>query len=198
MSEKKRLFIGVKVDFNNRTEKFFSSIPGILGEAEIKLTKPENMHVTLKFLGDVRPDKITQISSKLKLISDKFSEFEPLLKGVGVFKDFYHPKILWFGLRNCPSFEKLKNEIENSLSDLGFEIDFRNFAPHLTVGRFKEPGPVEQLRKFVNMNREVYLQTVPVRELALFESILKPEGPEYTILQKFQLGIDSGFRELTL
>jgi len=132
MAEKKRIFTGVKIDFTERTQNFYSSAKDALNESDIKWTEPENMHITLKFLGDVQADKIPKISAKLKNIAKSHDEFKPLLKGVGVFKDFYRPKILWFGLRNCPEFEKIKNGIENSLSDIGFEIDYRKFnsTPH--------------------------------------------------------------------
>ncbi len=196
MSVKKRIFAGVKVEFSERTMEFFRSAEENLNESEIKWTEPVNMHITLKFLGDVHIEIIPQISSKLKTVSGSFNEFEALLKGVGIFKDVFHPRILWFGLRNCPSFDKLKNEIENSMKSLDFEVDYRSFSPHLTVGRFKDLVNIEQLKKFISMNREVYLQTVPVKELILFESILKPEGPKYSIIDKFSLGIDEGFREI--
>jgi 2'-5' RNA ligase len=196
MSEKKRLFTGIKVEFIDRTLKFYKSAGDLLNESEIKWIRPENMHVTVKFFGDISTEKIPQMSAKLKAVAGKFNEFEPLMKGVGLFKDFYHPKILWFGLRNCMIFDKLKNEIENSFGDLGFEVDYRQFTPHLTVGRFKGTGNVEQLKKFINMNREIYLQPVPVKELILFESLLSSEGSEYKIVEKFPLGIEEGFREL--
>ncbi len=196
MAEKKRIFTGVKIDFTERTQNFYSSAKDALNESDIKWTEPENMHITLKFLGDVQADKIPKISAKLKNIAKSHDEFKPLLKGVGVFKDFYRPKILWFGLRNCPEFEKIKNGIENSLSDIGFEIDYRKFTPHLTVGRFKTSVSSDQLKKFVNTNREVYLQAVSVSDIILYESILSPQGSQYTVLEKFPLGIEEGFREI--
>ena len=196
MTEKKRIFTGVKIDFTERTQNFYSSAKDALNESDIKWTEPENMHITLKFLGDVKVDKIPKISAKLKNIAKSHDEFKPLLKGVGVFKDFYRPKILWFGLRNCPEFEKIKNDIENSLSDIGFEIDYRKFTPHLTVGRFKTSVSSDQLKKFVNTNREVYLQAVSIRDIILYESVLSSAGSQYTVLEKFPLGIEEGFREI--
>ncbi|MBU4487330.1 MAG: RNA 2',3'-cyclic phosphodiesterase [Candidatus Delongbacteria bacterium] len=195
MSEKKRLFIGVKVGFTEKTAKFYHSIPEILGEAKVKWVELNNIHVTLKFLGDVSTEKIQSVSTRLSIVSKRFKEFEALLKGIGIFKDFYHPKVIWFGLRNYTEFEKLKNEIENSLSDLGFEIDYRRFAPHLTAGRFKEAGSAKELMKLVSVNQDVYFQVIPVKEIILFESILKAEGPEYKVIESFPLGMEEEFKE---
>jgi len=195
MSGSKRLFIGVRVIFTEKTEKFYLSLPDTLENAQVKWVDLENVHITLKFLGEVQDDKIPAVRSKLKFISKMFNEFESLLKGVGIFKDYYHPKVLWFGLRNCNEFERIKNEIENSLGDLGFEVDYKKFTPHLTVGRFKDPGSVKELQKLVNSNQDLYFQPIPVKELILFESLLKNEGPEYKIIEAFPLGKEEEFRE---
>ncbi|MBN2857921.1 MAG: RNA 2',3'-cyclic phosphodiesterase [Candidatus Delongbacteria bacterium] len=195
MSDKKRLFIGVKVCFEEKTEEFYSSIPDILHDAEIKWVGTENLHLTLKFLGDVEISAIDSIKSKMDMMSKKHNCIRAILKGVGVFKDFYHPKVLWIGLRNCPEFEGLKNDIENSVGDLGFEIDYRKFTPHLTIGRFKNPGNMHELKSFVSSNQETYFQQSEVSEIVLFESILKPEGPHYNILHKSKLGAEESFSE---
>jgi len=195
MQENKRLFIGIKVDLSEKTEKFYSSLPSILDEAAVKWVKPEYIHITLKFIGEVETEKIPQIQNKLKFVAKKFDEFEVMLKGVGVFRDFFYPKVIWFGLRNCEKIESLKNTIENSLSDLGFEIDYRKFTPHLTIGRFKEAGSVKALKKTVSENQDQYFQTVPVKEFTLFESILKNEGPEYKIIESYPLGKEEEFKE---
>lgn len=195
MSGSKRLFIGVRVIFTEKTEKFYLSLPDTLENAQVKWVDLENIHITLKFLGEVQDDKIPAVRSKLKYISKMFNDFESLLKGVGIFKDYYHPKVLWFGLRNCNEFERIKNEIENSLGDLGFEVDYKKFTPHLTVGRFKDPGSVKELQKLVNSNQDLYFQPIPVKELILFESLLKNEGPEYKIVESFPLGKEEEFKE---
>jgi len=195
MSGSKRLFIGVRVIFTEKTEKFYLSLPDTLENAQVKWVDLKNVHITLKFLGEVQDDKIPAVRSKLKFISKMFNEFESLLKGVGIFKDYYHPKVLWFGLRNCNEFERIKNEIENSLGDLGFEVDYKKFTPHLTVGRFKDPGSVKELQKLVNSNQDLYFQPIPVKELILFESLLKNEGPEYKIVESFPLGKEEEFKE---
>lgn len=195
MQGNKRLFVGVKVDFTEKTEKFHLSLSDTLEDAKVKWVDLKNIHITLKFLGDVKEENIPAVRSKLKYISKMFNEFESLLKGVGVFKDFYHPKVLWLGLRNCTEFETIKNEIENSLGDLGFEVDYRKFTPHLTIGRFKEAGSVKELQKLVNANQDRYFQVIPVKEIILFESLLKNEGPEYKIIESFPLGKEEEFKE---
>jgi len=191
----KRLFIGVKVDFTEKTEKFHLSLPDTLEDAKVKWVDLKNIHITLKFLGDVKEENIPAVRSKLKHISKKFNEFESIIKGVGIFKDFYHPKVLWLGLQKCEEFETIKNEIENSLGDLGFEVDYRKFTPHLTIGRFKEAGSVKELQKLVNSNQDLYFQVIPVKEIILFESLLKNEGPEYKIIESFSLGKEEEFKE---
>ena len=195
MADSKRLFIGVKVNFEEKAEAFYLSLPETLDGAEVKWVELKNLHITLKFLGETKLEIINSIIPKLKYISRKYNGFEVLLKGVGIFKDFYRPKVVWFGLRNCENFEKIKNEIENSLGDLGFEVDYRKFTPHLTVGRFKQTGSVKELRKLVNSNQDLYFQVIPVNEIILFESVLRNEGTEYKIIESFPLGKEEEFKE---
>jgi RNA 2',3'-cyclic 3'-phosphodiesterase len=195
MADSKRLFIGVKVYFEEKAEAFYLSLPQTLDGAEVKWVDLKNLHITIKFLGEVKQENISSIIPKLKYVSRKYNGFEVLLKGVGIFKDFYHPKVLWFGLRNCGELEKIKNEIENSLGDLGFEVDYRKFTPHLTVGRFKQAGSVKELQKLVNSNQDQYFQLIPVNEIILFESLLKNEGTEYKIIESFPLGKEEEFKE---
>lgn len=195
MSDTKRLFIGVKIVFDEKTDRFYRSIPNILDDAEIKWVGRENLHLTLKFLGDVEVSGIASIKSKMDLVSKNYKAFTAILKGLGVFKNFFHPKVLWIGLRNCPEFENLKNDIENSVGELGFEIDYRKFTPHLTIGRFKDPGTMHELKSLVSSNQETYFQQSDISEIVLFESILKSDGPEYNVLHRSKLGPDESFSE---
>lgn len=195
MPDRKRLFIGVKVVLLTKTVEFCNSIQHILQDAEIKWVSLNNLHLTLKFLGDVESENVSQIISKMNFVAGKHKEFKALLKGAGIFKDFYHPKVLWLGLRDCSEFEPLKNDVENEIGDLGFEIDYRKFTPHLTIGRFKNPGSMHELKHFVSTNQETYFQSVPVKDLTLFESILKPEGPKYKIIESIPLGQEEEFQE---
>ncbi|MFO7809803.1 MAG: RNA 2',3'-cyclic phosphodiesterase [Candidatus Delongbacteria bacterium] len=195
MTDKKRLFIGIQVVLTSGTATFYNSISEILDTASVKWVGINNLHLTLKFLGDVGVDKISSINKKMELVAQQHDEFEAVLKGVGIFKNFYHPKVLWIGLRNCPEFEKLKNDIENYISDIGFEVDFRKFAPHLTLGRFRYPGSIDQLKKFISDNQDTYFQNIRITEIILYESILKRSGPEYKVVEKYPLGTDQNFTE---
>ncbi|MBN2790540.1 MAG: RNA 2',3'-cyclic phosphodiesterase [Candidatus Delongbacteria bacterium] len=188
MEEYKRLFIAVKVQIEPSLEKYILSLKELFGDSRIKWVRSDNLHLTLKFLGKTHISKIDNISIELSEIAGKSEPFNMKIQGSGVFKDFFRPTILWVGVRNHDIFDILKNDIENKMGDLNFQIDHKRFKPHLTIGRIKEINKRDEFEKFVRSYEHILFQMINVNEIILYESILKPEGPEYVELEKFKMG----------
>ncbi len=143
---------------------------------DIKWVKPENLHLTLKFLGDITERQAEAVRSCLKHISGEFSPFDVSLSHLGCFPSRSHPKVVWLGVDSgVGDLLDLFHDMEDCLEDAGFDREARTFSPHLTIGRVKRHRNIvipELLPEF----DEVEFQ---VSRLALIKSTLTPDGPIY-------------------
>ena len=155
---------------------------------KIKWAKKQSMHLTLKFLGEISRDKMTEIESVLERLSNKFSSFQLILKGTGTFPPkSKKPRILWIGIEECSRLNDFQSELETSLEKVGFPIENRKFRPHLTLGRVKKPENLDSLLSLYDRHKESDFGEMVVNKITFFKSILKPEGAEYHILSEFDL-----------
>ena len=194
MEDHKRLFIAAKVNIEPALEKYINSLQELFEGSKIKWVQTDNMHLTLKFLGKTAIDKIEKIKIELSEIAQNHESFDLRIQGSGVFKDFFRPTILWVGVRDHEPFDKLKNDIENTMAELDFKIDYNRFKPHLTIARIKQINKRDEFEKFVRGYEHMLFQMIHIKEIILYESILNPEGPTYVELEKFKIGkSESGF-----
>ncbi len=170
-------------DFLSETIEHFRP----LFRKRVRWVKPENCHLTLKFLGEIQEEKLASIEKKARDVAKNFSPFELSLSATGVFPNPKFPRVLWLGLKgDLPVLKSLQANIEDSLSTIGFEPEKRPFSPHVTIGRVKARGanPIE-LKDFLTLSPP--LLRTPVKDFALYQSILHPSGPEYRELISFPL-----------
>ncbi len=152
--------------------------------APLKIVKPENIHITMKFLGNISYDLIKKISNKFQEIT--FVSFNAELKGIGVFPKISRPRVIWVGINNgSEALEKIFDQIEPILKKLGFRSDFQEFSPHLTIARVKSSKNKEQLINFVKNNSNYNIGKIKIKSLKLKKSDLSPNGPIYTTLKQF-------------
>ena len=183
----KRIFIAIKIEPENNLQRIHSSLKSLLGSEKINWVDPANIHLTLAFLGDTEEDRIKVAAIMLKQKCTGFGEFDFNLSGTGVFKDYWDPRVILIGIENSEKLVKLHNEIKTGLEDTGFKTGDRPFRPHITIGRIKflrDPGA---LRAAVEKYKDSEIQKVSVKEVILFESILKPTGPVYKPAGIFKL-----------
>lgn len=181
----KRIFIAVKVDAGNALLKMISSFEYGLSKERIKWINPDNIHITLAFLGDTEEEKINIISSMLKEKCEGSGKFELIIKGSGVFKSMNDPRIIWAGIESSEKLTQLNDFIKSGLKDAGIKIEDRPFNPHLTLGRIKHLNPGSDLKELIEKYRDAEIQKVPVNEVTLYESILLQSGPVYKPIGKF-------------
>ena len=156
----------------------------------ITWVKPENIHITLKFLGDTSTDLLPQIEQRISRICREIPPFELSSKQGGVFPRWEMPKVLWVGVDAAPEsmfqLAKLKNALEGELEPLGFTAETRPFKPHLTIGRVKNNRTAQTVvEHFRRIRMPEY--NIPVEQIELMRSQLTPAGSIYTVLKSFPL-----------
>lgn len=151
----------------------------------VKFVQPENIHITMKFLGEVDEKKAQDVIASLKVLSASHSAFSLEIKGAGVFPDPKRPNVLWVGIPESAPLQALYQEMEASLALLSFEKEARRFSPHLTIGRVKERHSAGfAVHELLKHSGEVF-GSFEAREICLMQSVLKPSGAEYSTLATF-------------
>jgi 2'-5' RNA ligase len=148
---------------------------------EIKLVEKENLHITLRFLGEIPQSRINDVAKALSNI--KMSKFQIKLKGVGVFPDLARPRVLWVGVSDgIEELKKLATTVRQAVDRFAENREDREFVAHLTVGRIKSGRNVEKLQEFVTRYANVDFGVITVDKIKLKKSVLTPRGPIYTDL----------------
>jgi len=168
-----RLFVAIDLpdDLKNALGKLTSGIDGA------KCVKREQMHLTLRFIGDVDDSGLESIQSALQTIQS--STFEMHLEGVGQFPPKGKPRVLWVGLKSPPALNTLQRQINTSITALRLPPEDHPFSPHITLARFKSPPHPESVRQFFARHAAFKTEPFPVQSFILFSSILAPQGPTY-------------------
>lgn len=156
------------------------------GVPAVKWVAEGNFHVTLKFIGEVEGEKVPLIAEKLEEAAKGIPPLEISLDGIGTFPPRGRPRVIWVGLKERGgNLRPLAVGVDTHLKDLGFPRETREFSPHLTIGRVKSSRP-EIDRKGLAKNFCTPVFRVP--EIVLYRSVLRREGPLYSVIKKFPLG----------
>jgi 2'-5' RNA ligase len=187
MADLLRTFVAVKIEPLLPLLQVLNDMKNGLSGESIKWVAPNNLHLTLKFLGDTLPSQVDEINEELNQVSKQFSSFSFELEGLGFFKNKGMPRVLFANIKQGKELQLLASEIDKRLEKLGFELETRPFKPHLTLARIKFLKNKKAFYQAVEKYRETFFQAVPVNELIFYRSILKPEGPEYKELSILKL-----------
>lgn len=172
-----RVFVAVQLP--NEIKKKAESIGREIAQDGILLVRPENMHLTIKFIGDVEPEQVNGIKKKLQMI--KHGKFECVLNGVGVFPNEKYVKVIWIGAESNGEMEKLAKKIQDALTGFG---DDDRFSAHLTIARVKKKL---QVKEFLAKHSE-QIGKIAITKFELIQSILgESSGPKYVTLASFNL-----------
>jgi 2'-5' RNA ligase len=152
--------------------------------------RPENLHVTLKFIGEVAPTKLAGIRDALSAIRSD-APVEIKFRGLGFFPNEQHPRVLWAGLDASANLPPLAGDIDGALETQGIALERRPFTPHLTLARIEPPGLHEKLRAAIQKNGAREFGSFQTREFYLIESKLKPSGAEYTTLASYPFTLEA-------
>lgn len=146
-----------------------------------------NLHLTLKFLDEILPDQVPAICGAIRMASADVAPFTIRLKDFGVFPNERKARVFWVGIDE--GYEVLKNlarAIDRAVVPLGFPREEREFSAHVTLARFREPGPVDRLMKAAS-HAPYQSDVIPVTSIELMKSVLSPKGAEYSVLDSVKL-----------
>ncbi len=176
-----RAFIAVEIDQPNKQK--LSQLISTLKQAnaDVKWVNENQMHLTLKFLGNIEKNRVQEISNTLKSIANKASAFNIHLSKISAFPNMHKPRVIWLGI------DKGVENLKNLASKLGSRQEKREFKPHLTLGRVKSLKNISQLTKLISETSFESDGNISITKLILFQSTLTPKGAIYTSLAKLSL-----------
>ena len=183
--EKFRGFTAIDIPSSQKIMELSNQIKN--SGANIKLVELENIHITLKFLGDTEEQYIDQIEEVIKKSIEGFDSFEIKLVGSGVFPNKNYIKVMWIGIKDNGELNKISSNINENLVGLGFEKERRQFSPHLTIARVRSARNKEKLLAVVEKYNEVEFTKLKVDSIKLKQSELTAKGPIYTTLKEVKL-----------
>jgi 2'-5' RNA ligase len=174
-----RTFIALKIKPEKQLLTVYSALIKSLELEAVSWVNPENLHLTLRFLGETSIQQVEEIMHSFDELAQRFHPFQFSLKDVGFFKSKNQPRILFFAIENCLMLNQLAAEIEERIVALGFSREERFFNPHLTIGRIKFIQNIDGFYSLIKKFSEVKIQQVTVSEIIFYQSILSSEGTTY-------------------
>ena len=190
IDRKIRCFIAIHLPYEVRDQisKYIENLKEYSND--VRWIKAANIHLTLKFLGEIAPSSVVRVKECLYPISDRFSPFHLNIFGTGCFPGKKRPRVFWLGMeqgKDNPLFA-IHHWIENQLLGLKFEKEKRRFSPHLTLGRVRAKGLVNFSELFAFLEQKPFLPIkFSVKNIYFMESNLKPSGPEYLRIERIIL-----------
>lgn len=183
-----RCFIAIEIP--EPVKKKISEFIDILKKynVDIRWITPENLHLTLKFLGSTPEVLLPKIRESLINIVLSHEPFYIKIYTTGVFPNRRHPRVIWIGVEDSGVLNKLKRHIEDSMALLGYQKEDREFNPHLTLGRVRSQKGIANLVKELDNFREKDFGSVNVESIKLMKSELKPKGAEHSCLHEIPFG----------
>jgi 2'-5' RNA ligase len=185
MSETLRSFIAFDIDSESILKRI-TDVQNLLANtgADLKLVEPKNIHVTVRFLGNITANMTEKIFEEMKKV--QFVPFDAKLYGVGAFPDLRYPRVLWVGItQGADQLRSIFTQLEPRLCGLGFTPDPKGFSPHLTISRVKSGRNKAELAKCITENANYEFGIINATCLRLKKSDLTPKGPIYSTLKEF-------------
>ncbi len=152
----------------------------------VSWVRPTNIHLTLKFLGDIQEKQVDSISEALVRVGEGTTPFALSVETLGFFPNSRRPRVLWVGISNPDGeLRRLAKSVETAVVPFGFKKEKRGFNPHLTFGRVRDPRNIEQIVERMKA-LEFAPQKVFVEEMIFMKSTLHPRGSIYEPLRRIK------------
>jgi 2'-5' RNA ligase len=149
---------------------------------------PMNIHLTLKFFGDIDEGQIESLRGQLPRVAAAHRAFEVQVRGLGVFPTPQNPRVVWVGVRKAGALHRLAEGVESALGKQGWPPADHEFSPHLTLARLKHRRGAKAFMDTVQSHSEWEIGPWAIDRMVLFQSCLKSSGAEHTVLSEFPLG----------
>ena len=183
-----RLFIAVEIEnrevYNNilRIRDVFKGI-----NANLKFVEDENIHLTIRFIGEVPQSLIPEIINAMKPASN-IESFDMKVEGLGAFPSDVRPRVIWIGVsEGVEKLRSLRNTIEVGLRRLGIRPERQEFSPHITLARVKSSRNIDKVSKLILEFKNYVAGVTRVTKVKLKRSILRPQGPLYIDIHEVKL-----------
>ena len=182
MSEKIRSFISIDITDQNLLDKIVGIQRSLLETgADLKTVEPENLHLTLRFLGEIPRSTLELVRGELKSL--RFNRFKLNLYGLGAFPNLRRINVVWIGVREGKeNLKEVAKKVEFMLKKLGFPPDPKGFSPHLTIARVRTGKNRDRLIDFIGRFQGYEVGWMEVDSVRLKKSTLTPKGPIYTTI----------------
>jgi len=184
LSEIIRSFLAFDID-DEEVLRRLAEVQGLLTNtgADLKQVKLQNIHLTIRFLGDVSLSMVEAIYEEMKQIS--FTPFDITLRGLGAFPRLSRPRVVWVGIKKgVDELVSIFEQLEPRLRGLGFKPDTKGFSPHMTIARVRSSRNKVQLGKVVRELKSRNFGIIRAECLRLKKSVLTPRGPIYTTFRE--------------
>ena len=186
-----RCFIAIDIDEEIRSglrdlQQDMADVADIR-KSDVKWVHPESMHLTLKFLGEVRDQDVMDVCNTVKAVAGRHKAFNFAVNQVGHFGG-QSARVLWVGAGlDCPELLQLQQDLEEELAGIGWPKEGRKFSGHLTLCRVRNSKAGFELARLTERYKDFDLGTVRCDALTVYQSKLRPEGPLYTSLGNYRL-----------
>ena len=185
-----RTFVAIEIDeaVRRRAAELVARLA--VGTSDVRWVEPHNMHLTLKFLGEVPLKETPRVCEAVEQGCSEVQPFTLQLIGAGAFPHPGRPRTVWLGAgEGEPSAAMLEKAVDRRLRKLGYRSEKRKFKAHLTLGRVRRSGPgLVELSRLIREHADFDAGTTAVQQVTIFSSELTSDGPVYTALGRVELG----------
>jgi 2'-5' RNA ligase len=156
---------------------------------DVRWVRPEFIHLTVVFMGDIQPEQISPMAESVKAVCSNHEPFRISLKPMGCFPNSRNPRVIWLGIGgDLERMSRFRDDLQQALSPFGIKQEERAFKPHLTLGRFKKPGKKQtELDQLLAKYGDLSSPACTLDEFVMFRSDLKPGGAVYTRMLSWPL-----------
>jgi RNA 2',3'-cyclic 3'-phosphodiesterase len=190
-----RAFIAIDLpeDVRRRLRRQIDVLQDGFDGVSVRWVRPEAIHLTLRFLGETRVERVADLGKGLKGLTSEHTTFSIKVGGLGCFPNIRRPRVVWVGVQDdSGTLKRLQSQVEAMCRGFDFPAEQRGFSPHLTLGRVRRGAEADagaELARFVGTQEGESLGSAQVDEVILFQSELKPEGAVYRRLAVARLGL---------
>ena len=187
-----RSFIAIEIPagIQNAIAENTASIKHTLPKPLIRWVTPQNVHLTLKFLGDETPANLKRLADTLIEVAASHETFDVSVGGLGAFPTHKRARVIWIGLDAPPALAALQHAVDAAAAQLGYPKEERPFSPHLTIGRVSQnasASDLQHIRSALESTKVGILGTIRVQAIRIFKSNLQPGGSVYTLLYNLSM-----------
>ena len=155
--------------------------------ADLKVVRPELLHLTLKFLGEIEESLVEDVGRRMALATQDVHPFKLKVNGLGAFPSMSNARVIWAGIEDASPLVGISRKLDDLLAELGFERDRKGFSAHVTLARARSGRGMGSVQEMLRLNATTDYGEYPVDRILLKKSVLGPQGPSYSVVREQRL-----------